>query len=113
MTAAGYAVTGPTVAGDSTDGIRAGRIGGLLNLVGAEPVREMQRLPAEESRQRRRKVALGPGQSGQVSLSLPAKDLRFLGVDLQPLFEPGEVESLVGPCAERSRLLLQTVMLAG
>jgi beta-glucosidase len=57
------------------------------------------------------KVTLGPGQSGRVSLSLPADELRFLGLDLEPVFEPGEVEILVGPCADRSRLLLQTILL--
>jgi beta-glucosidase len=50
MTAAGYAVTGPTIAGDSTDAIRAGTVGNLLNLTGPEHVREMQRLAVEESR---------------------------------------------------------------
>jgi beta-glucosidase len=50
MTAAGYAVTGPTIAGDSTESIRSGAIGNLLNLVGPGPVREMQRLAVEESR---------------------------------------------------------------
>src|SRR6202050_418012 len=50
MTAAGYAVTGPVIAGDSTDAIKSGAIGNLLNLVGPGPVREMQRLAVEESR---------------------------------------------------------------
>ncbi len=50
MTAAGSAVTGPFIAGDSTDAIRAGSIGNLLNLMGAEPVRELQRIAVEESR---------------------------------------------------------------
>lgn len=50
MTAAGHTVTGPVIAGDSTDAIKAGTIGNLLNLVGAGPVREMQRLAVEESR---------------------------------------------------------------
>ncbi|MEJ1960919.1 MAG: glycoside hydrolase family 3 N-terminal domain-containing protein [Gammaproteobacteria bacterium] len=50
MTAAGYAVTGPTIAGDSTESIRNGSIGNLLNMVGAGPVHEMQRLAVEESR---------------------------------------------------------------
>lgn len=50
MTASGYAVTGPIIAGDSTDSIRNGTIGNLLNLVGAGPVHEMQRLAVEESR---------------------------------------------------------------
>src|SRR6202000_2572573 len=52
MTAAGYAVTGPTIAGDSTDAVRAGTIGNLLHLVGAGPVREMQELAVNHSRLR-------------------------------------------------------------
>src|SRR5579859_3240481 len=50
MTAAGYAVTGPIIAGDSTEAIRAGTVGNLLNLTGPDDVREMQRLAVEESR---------------------------------------------------------------
>ena len=50
MTAAGYAVTGPVIAGDSTDSIRNGTIGSLLNLVGTRPNHEMQRIAVEESR---------------------------------------------------------------
>src|SRR5262245_33377124 len=50
MAAAGHAVTGPVISGDSTEAIRNGAIGNLLNLVGAGPVREMQRLAVEESR---------------------------------------------------------------
>ena len=50
MTAAGYAVTGPVIAGDSTDSIRDGSVGNLLNLCGAGPVHEMQKLAVEHSR---------------------------------------------------------------
>src|ERR1700720_2093266 len=50
MTASSYAVTGPVIAGDSTDAIKAGTIGNLLNMGGAAHVREMQRLAVEESR---------------------------------------------------------------
>jgi beta-glucosidase len=50
MTAAGYAVTGPVIAGDSTEAIKSGAIGNLLNLMGAGPVREMQQLAVEHSR---------------------------------------------------------------
>src|ERR1700693_2477791 len=50
MTACSYAVTGPVIAGDSTDAIRAGTIGNLLNLVGAAAIHEMQRLAVEQSR---------------------------------------------------------------
>ena len=50
MSAAGHAVTGPTIAGDSTEAIKAGTVGNLLNLIGAEQVHEMQRLAVKESR---------------------------------------------------------------
>ena len=55
------------------------------------------------------KIDLQPGETGTVTLSLRAADLRFLGVDLTPVFEPGEVEILVGPCADRSQLLAATI----
>jgi beta-glucosidase len=57
------------------------------------------------------KIALQPGESAALSLSLPASQLRFLGPDLRSVFEPGEVEILVGPCADRERLLMATVTL--
>src|SRR5258708_11612562 len=50
MTACGQAVTGPTIAGDSTAAIKSGAIGNLLNIVGADNVHEMQRLAVKESR---------------------------------------------------------------
>jgi beta-glucosidase len=58
------------------------------------------------------KIRLEAGSSGAVTLQLAARDLRFLGLDLEPVFEPGEVEILVGPCADRSRLLSATLHLA-
>lgn len=58
------------------------------------------------------KITLRPGESGTVTLSLRAADLRFLGPDLEPLFEPGQVEILVGPCADRSKLLAQIIDLS-
>lgn len=57
------------------------------------------------------KIRLEPGETGSVSLSLAASDLRFLGLDLAPVFEAGEVEILVGPSAERSRLLVASIQL--
>jgi beta-glucosidase len=54
------------------------------------------------------KIDLSPGESGTVTLRLPARELCFLGIDLRPVFEPGEVEILVGPCADRAQLLRQT-----
>ena len=50
MMAASHSVTGPVIAGHSTDDIRSGRIGNLLNLIGAAAAREMQRVAVEESR---------------------------------------------------------------
>ena len=57
------------------------------------------------------KLRLRPGDAGAVGLELPAAELRYLGPDLQPLFEAGEVEVLVGPSAEPSGLLRQTIEL--
>jgi beta-glucosidase len=57
------------------------------------------------------KIDLQPGESASVTLYLPVSELRFLGPDLQPLIEAGEIEILVGPCAERSQLLVQSIQL--
>jgi beta-glucosidase len=58
------------------------------------------------------KIALGPGETGTVTLLLPAAELRFLGPDLTPVFEAGEVEILVGPCADRRQLLADSIDLS-
>ncbi len=58
------------------------------------------------------KIDLRPGETGTVTLSLRAAELRFLGIDLEPVFEPGDVEILVGPCADRAQLLAATVKLS-
>jgi beta-glucosidase len=58
------------------------------------------------------KINLRPGESGTVTLTLSVVELRFLGLDLAPVFEPGEIEILVGPCADRSRLLAATIRLS-
>lgn len=57
------------------------------------------------------KIALRPGEHGTVRLQLAASDLRFLGLDLRPVFEPGTVEILVGPCADRAHLLVAEIAL--
>jgi beta-glucosidase len=57
------------------------------------------------------KITLDPGESGTVVLQLPAAELRFLGLEMKPVFEPGEVEILVGPCADRANLLIANVRL--
>jgi beta-glucosidase len=57
-------------------------------------------------------ITLRPGEAATVDLSLRVSALRFLGLDLKPVFEPGDVEILVGPCADRSQLLAATVHLS-
>jgi beta-glucosidase len=57
------------------------------------------------------KIALQPGETGTLTLHLPASELRFLGLDLEPVFEAGDIEILVGPCADRAQLLVQNIRL--
>ncbi|HEX2760321.1 MAG TPA: glycoside hydrolase family 3 N-terminal domain-containing protein, partial [Rhizomicrobium sp.] len=57
------------------------------------------------------KIALASGESGTVEFTLRGSDFRFPGPDLKPVFEPGEVEILVGPAADRARLLSAPVQL--
>jgi beta-glucosidase len=57
------------------------------------------------------KIDLAPNESATVTLSLRGSDLYFLGADLEPVFEPGEIEILVGPCADRSKLLACSIQL--
>jgi beta-glucosidase len=57
------------------------------------------------------KIALQPGESGTLTLPLAGADLRFPGPDLKPVFEAGDVEILVGPAADRTRLLSATIEL--
>jgi beta-glucosidase len=55
------------------------------------------------------KISLRPGESGTVTMHLPVANLRFLGADLEPVHEPGEVDLFVGPCADRAQLLVTRV----
>jgi len=57
------------------------------------------------------KIVLRPGETGTARLHLPATELRFLGLDLRPVFEPGEIEILVGPHADRAQLMSSRVVL--
>jgi beta-glucosidase len=57
------------------------------------------------------RIAVQPGATATAEMSLRASELRFPGADLTPVFEPGEVEILVGPCADRARLLAASVRL--
>jgi beta-glucosidase len=51
------------------------------------------------------KIMLEPGATGTVRLPLPVTELRFLGLDLESTFEPGEIEISVGPCADAAQLV--------
>ena len=57
------------------------------------------------------KISLAPGETGAVTLSLRASELCFLDMRLESVFEPGEVEILVGPCADRTQLLAASIQL--
>jgi beta-glucosidase len=57
------------------------------------------------------KIRLDPGATGTARLRLPVAELRFLGLDLEPVLEPGEIEIRVGPCADPARLLSSRVLL--
>src|SRR6185312_1800206 len=59
------------------------------------------------------KIGLQPGEKGTVQIPLPAAELKFLGVNLDPVFEPGEIDIYVGPSADRSQLISARVTLRG
>src|SRR6202142_1293219 len=50
MASADRAGPGPILPGDCSEGIRAGRIGGMVNLWGVEHAHAVQRMAVEESR---------------------------------------------------------------
>ena len=58
------------------------------------------------------KVELSPGARATVVILLPVNALSFPGRDWQPVLEPGAFEILVGPCADRTRLLSTTLTVA-
>jgi len=57
------------------------------------------------------KIALEPGARGIVKYSLPGAVFRFLGPEMKPIFEAGQVEIMAGPASDRARLLSAIVML--
>jgi beta-glucosidase len=59
------------------------------------------------------KIVLEPQQAGVVRFTLAADDLAFLGLDLRPRLEPGEIELLIGRTAERGTALTTTIRLLG
>lgn len=50
MVSAGFTVTGPVMAEDATEAVRAGRAGSVLNLFGREGAHALQRIAVEETR---------------------------------------------------------------
>ncbi|PWB90140.1 beta-glucosidase [Methylocystis sp. MitZ-2018] len=50
MAATGYAITGPILGDEVAENIRAGRVGGLLNLWGREAIAGLQKLAVKESK---------------------------------------------------------------
>lgn len=50
MLSAGFAVTGPVLAGDVTDAVRGGLTGSLINVFGRDATNDIQRVAVEESR---------------------------------------------------------------
>jgi NADH:ubiquinone oxidoreductase subunit 3 (subunit A) len=54
---------------------------------------------------------LRPGERRTLRMRLPVHELRFLGPGLDLVHEPGDVEILVGPRADRASLLSVTVQL--
>jgi beta-glucosidase len=57
------------------------------------------------------RLELAPGKTGTVTVAVSAQQLRILDQDLTAVFEPGTVEILVGPRADRADLLVGTVQL--
>ncbi|WP_062207072.1 glycoside hydrolase family 3 N-terminal domain-containing protein [Aureimonas sp. AU12] len=51
------------------------------------------------------KLALASGETGRLTLVLPVEALRFLDAALRPAIEHGAYELLVGPSADRARLV--------
>jgi len=58
------------------------------------------------------KTKLDPGQKDKVRFELGTSDLAFPDEDGTLLLEAGAFEILVGPAADRSRLLCHTISLA-
>lgn len=55
------------------------------------------------------KAKLAPGERTTVHLQLKGEDLCYPGLDFKPLFEPGDVEILIGPSADPRGLLRLTL----
>ncbi|WP_170135031.1 glycoside hydrolase family 3 N-terminal domain-containing protein [Acuticoccus kandeliae] len=91
----------------TNEGARAGRL--TLFLFSRDPVARLAR-PLLELRDFA-SLALEPGASGTLTLSLAADDLAYLDEALEPLLEDGDIVLLVGTEADRARLAAITIRL--
>jgi beta-glucosidase len=57
------------------------------------------------------KVVLEAGATATARFRLPVTALGFLGLDLEPVLEPGEIDILVGPDADPARLVSARLLL--
>ncbi|MDP9065650.1 MAG: glycoside hydrolase family 3 C-terminal domain-containing protein, partial [Pseudomonadota bacterium] len=57
------------------------------------------------------KIRLDPGQSGTVTMLVAIAELKYTGLTLESAVPVGEIEILVGPCADRRSLLADRVVL--
>src|SRR5690606_21228377 len=60
-----------------------------------------------------RQVTLAPGETARLDFELPPEAFLLPGPDLRPVREPGRMEILAGPAADRQRLLSAWIELAG
>ena len=88
MVASSGAVTGPGAPRDVAEGIRAGRIGALLNLWGADETRAVQRLAVQEVSPRR-SLAAGPRRHPRPPHDFPGAAGRGLPVRSRGVGEDG------------------------
>ena len=58
-----------------------------------------------------RRIALGPGERGNLTWALPVSTLTFLSTDLHPVLEPGVFEIHVGQSADPSGFLSGSIEL--
>jgi beta-glucosidase len=50
------------------------------------------------------RISLKPGESAMVSFTLTSDDLTIVGKDMEPVFEPGEFEIMLGSSSTDIRL---------
>ena len=56
-----------------------------------------------------KRVALAAGETKQIEFVLTRQDLQYIGPEMKPVFEPGEIEIMVGASSRDEDLLKQTI----